>query len=220
MAAIIGRSVRDRMIQRATPYILLLPAIAIVAGVLGYAVVRGIIMSFFQIEAWEPGEPFVGLANYRNLFRSPGFQNSLMISLIFVGATIVIGLLMSLVHAIVLNQITFARSLFRATALIPYLVSGVAAAVMWRFLFTGDAAIATQLSVAFGGSSVSWLADPDKALLVIIMANVIDLVGRASNHRPRNVCRRRNRRCGKLAKIRAHHDPIHHSHAFSGAYVA
>ena len=172
MAAIVGGSVRDRMIQRATPYILLLPAIAIVAGVLGYAVVRGIIMSFFQIEAWEPGEPFVGLANYRNLFRSPGFQNSLMISLIFVGATIVIGLLMSLVHAIVLNQITFARSLFRATALIPYLVSGVAAAVMWRFLFTGDAAIATQLSVAFGGSSVSWLADPDKALLVIIMANV------------------------------------------------
>ncbi|MDD7973705.1 carbohydrate ABC transporter permease [Roseinatronobacter alkalisoli] len=163
---------RDKITMRMTPYVLLFPAIAIVAGVLGYAVVRGIIMSFFQIEVWEAEEPFVGLANYRTLFRSPGFQNSLLISLIFVGATIVIGLLMSLVHALVLNQIAFARSVFRAIALIPYLVSGVAAAVMWRFLFTGDAAIATQISAALGGSTVSWLADPDKALMVITMANV------------------------------------------------
>ncbi|SDX89685.1 carbohydrate ABC transporter permease [Roseicitreum antarcticum] len=172
MATTLHGSFKDRMTERLTPYVLLFPAIAIVAGVLGYAVVRGIVMSFYQIEVWEPGEPFVGLANYRDLFTSPGFRNSLVISLIFVGATIVIGLLMSLVHALVLNQIKFARAVFRAIALIPYLVSGVAAAVMWRFLFTGQNAIVTQISGALGGSTVSWLADPDKALMVITMANV------------------------------------------------
>ncbi|MBB3713059.1 ABC-type sugar transport system permease subunit [Limimaricola variabilis] len=165
-------SFRDRLAQGLTPYLLLFPAIAIVAGVLGYAVVRGILMSFYQIEVWEPGQPFVGLRNYRDLFGSDGFRNSLVISLIFVGATIVIGVLMSLVHALALNQIRFARSLFRAIALIPYLVSGVATAVMWRFLFTGDNAIVTQISGALGYSTVSWLADPTKALMVITMANV------------------------------------------------
>lgn len=172
MAKVIEPNFRDQMVERLTPYVLLFPAIGIVAGVLGYAVVRGIMMSFYQIEVWEPGQPFVGLQNYRDLFGSSGFQNSLVISLIFVGATIVIGLLMSLVHALALNQIRFARAFFRSIALIPYLVSGVATAVMWRFLFTGDNAIATQISGALGLSTVSWLADPEKALMVITMANV------------------------------------------------
>ncbi|MEW7009832.1 carbohydrate ABC transporter permease [Lentilitoribacter sp. EG35] len=162
----------NSLIERLTPYILLFPAIAVVAGVLGYAVVRGILMSLFQIEVWETGQPFVGLDNYIDLFRSDGFKNSLVISLIFVAATIIIGIMMSLIHALALNQITFARSFFRAIALIPYLVSGVATAVMWRFLFTGDNAIMTQLSSALGYSAVSWLADPQKALIVITMANV------------------------------------------------
>ncbi|MEP0505162.1 MAG: sugar ABC transporter permease [Paracoccaceae bacterium] len=172
MADTVKRAFRDQLIERMTPYILLFPAIALVAAVLGYAVMRGVMMSFYQIEVWEPGQPFVGLRNYKDLFGSSGFRNSLAISLIFVGATIAIGLVMSLVHALVLNQIKFARAFFRAIALIPYLVSGVATAVMWRFLFTGDNAIVTQISGALGLSTVSWLADPDKALMVITMANV------------------------------------------------
>ncbi|MFC6487773.1 carbohydrate ABC transporter permease [Nitratireductor sp. GCM10026969] len=163
---------RERWLETLTPYMLLLPAIALVAGVLGYAVVSGTVMSFYRVEVWEPGEPFVGLANYIALFRSPGFRNSLTVSLIFVGATIVIGITMSMMHALVLNHTSVGRSIFRAIALIPYLVSGVAAAVMWRFLFTGDNAVATQLMDMLGLSTVSWLADPDRALIVVIMANI------------------------------------------------
>lgn len=161
-----------RLLKWSTPYLLLLPAIAFVAGILGYAVVRGLFLSFFRVEVWEPGEPFVGFANYLALFASDTFRNSLTISLIFVAATIVIGVLLSMVHALVLNETRTGRSFFRAVALVPYLVSGVAAAVMWRFLFTGDNAMAMQLVGALGFSSVSWLADPNKALIVVIMANI------------------------------------------------
>lgn len=155
-----------------TPYLLLFPAIALVAGVLGYAAVKGILMSFFRIEMWTPGEPFVGLNNYIDLFRSDTFQNSLTVSLIFVGATIVVGITLSMVHALVLNGTRFGRGFFRAIALVPYLVSGVAAAVMWRFLFTGDNSIVSQIMSATGQSTVSWLAQPHLALVVIILANI------------------------------------------------
>ena len=150
----------------------LLPAIAIVAGVLGYAVVRGIIMSFFASRSGSLVSPSCGSTITLPCSPRTDFRNSLVISLIFVVATILIGMLLSLVHALALNQIKFARSFFRAIALIPYLVSGVAAAVMWRFMFTGDNAIVSQLMGLLGLSTVSWLADSNKALIVITTANV------------------------------------------------
>ncbi|MFN7103492.1 MAG: carbohydrate ABC transporter permease [Pseudorhizobium sp.] len=155
-----------------TPYLLLFPAIGLVAGVLGYAVFRGILMSFFRIEMWTPGQPFVGLDNYIALFQSETFLNSLRVSLIFVGATLVIGVTLSMIHALVLNNVQMGRGFFRAVALVPYLVSGVATAVMWRFLFTGSNSVASQAMAFLGMPTVSWLAQPDLALVVIIMANI------------------------------------------------
>ena len=163
---------RARTGRLALPYLLLLPAVALVAGVLGYGVVRGVIMSLYRIEMWEPGEPFVGLQNYGALFRSESFLNSFGVSVVFVGATIAFGITLSMIHALVLNETRIGRGLFRTIALVPYLVSGVAAAVMWRFLFTGENAIALQAMGALGLSTQSWLADEQLALVVIIMANI------------------------------------------------
>lgn len=165
-------NLRARMANASLPYLLLFPAIGLVGGVLGYGVVRGVIMSFYRIEMWEAGTPFVGFQNYIELFRSETFLNSLGISIIFVGAAILVGITMSMLHALVLNDTTIGRSLFRTIALVPYLVSGVAAAVMWRFMFTGENAMAMQIMGAVGLSTQSWLADPQLALVVIILANI------------------------------------------------
>jgi ABC-type sugar transport system permease subunit len=143
-----------------------------VAGVLGYAVVSGAVTSLFRVEVWTLGTPFVGLENYQRLLRSPTFINSLTRSLIFVGATIVLGIVISMSFALVLHAVRWGRGLFRAIALVPYLVSGVAAAVMWRFLFTGDTSLVNMGIVALGGDSIPWLARSDLALVVVTLANV------------------------------------------------
>lgn len=155
-----------------TLLILLGPAVVLVAGVLGYAVVSGAVTSLFRVEVWTLGTPFVGLENYQRLFRSPTFINSLTRSLIFVAGTIVLGIVLSMGFALVLHSIRWGRGAARAIALIPYLVSGVAAAVMWRFLFTGDTSLVNMALVAAGQSSVPWLARPNLALVVVTLANV------------------------------------------------
>jgi ABC-type sugar transport system permease subunit len=152
--------------------VLLGPAVVMVAGVLGYAVVSGAVTSLFRVEVWTLGTPFVGLENYQRLFRSPTFINSLTRSLIFVGGTIVLGSLISMAFALVLHAVRWGRGLFRAIALVPYLVSGVAAAVMWRFLFTGETSLVNMGIVAMGGTSIPWLARSDLALVVVTLANV------------------------------------------------
>jgi ABC-type sugar transport system permease subunit len=60
----------------------------------------------------------------------------------------------------------------RAAFLVPYLVSGVAAAIMWRFLFTGTTSLINRLIAIVGIESVTWLGDPIKALIVVILANI------------------------------------------------
>ena len=173
MSAVAARSRRRKRWRNALSLLVLLgPAVAMVAGVLGYAVVSGAITSLFRVEVWTLGTPFVGIENYQRLFRNATFINSLSRSLVFVAGTIVLGILVSMGFALVLHTVRWGRGLFRAIALVPYLVSGVAAAVMWRFLFTGDSSLINMALVAWGGEAVPWLARSDLALVVVTLANV------------------------------------------------
>jgi multiple sugar transport system permease protein len=154
------------------PYLLVSPAILFVAGVLGYAVVSGFVTSLFRVDIWTIGRPFVGLENYLALFRDPTFLNSLSRSLIFVGGTIVFGLALSMTYALLLQAVRTARGFLRSVALIPYLVSGVAAAIMWRFLFTGEGSLVQATLESLGFGQMTWLGHPDRALVVVTMANI------------------------------------------------
>jgi multiple sugar transport system permease protein len=154
------------------PLLMLTPAMLFVLGILGYAVVNGFIMSLYKVEVWTVGQPFVGLENYIKLFEDPKFINSLTRSLIFVAGTIIFGMGLALSFALVLNQVRQGRGFFRGIALVPYLVSGVATAVMWRFMFVGETALINQLMDLLGMAEMTWLGDPNRALLVVTMANI------------------------------------------------
>lgn len=163
---------RQKIITKSLPYIFILPAILLVTGLLGYAVVSGFITSLYIVQFWRFDSPFVGFGNYIELFRSPVFQNSLRRSAIFVFGSVVGGTAISLSFASVLHHVRYGRSVFRAIALLPYLVSGIAAAIMWRFLFSGNAGIINILFASVGLEPLTWLGHPDRALLVVTLANI------------------------------------------------
>lgn len=149
----------------------MIPALLFVLGVLGYAVFEGFRLSLYQIDMYTIDEPFVGLRNYMELFRNPTFQNSLVRSLIFVGNTLFFGTLLSLAYALVLYRVTRFRSFFRGVSIMPWMVSGVAAAVMFRFLFSGTAGFIPLFLNSFG-IRMSWLGHPSRAMFVIILTNI------------------------------------------------
>jgi len=153
------------------PYLLIIPG-AFFVGILVYAVVEGIRLSLFQVDMYTIGEPFVGLRNYFQLFQEPDFQNSLVRSLIFVAASVTIGTILATVYALALYYVRRGKSFFRTVSLIPYMVSGVAAAVMWRFLFSGDASFVNSFFLMMGADPVTWLGDTTRALMVVILANI------------------------------------------------
>ncbi|MGF1625688.1 MAG: carbohydrate ABC transporter permease [Alphaproteobacteria bacterium] len=152
------------------PYALVVPGLAFVLGVLGYAVVGGMILSMNETDMFLV-KTYVGLKNYIAVFNDVRFQDALVRTLIFVAASISLGIVMSMVFALTLYHVGFGRRFFRGMSLVPYFVSGIATAVMFRFIFTTSGGFINFILNALGLPEPSWLGDPVLAFIVSVLAN-------------------------------------------------
>ena len=156
--------------KRLVPYLLVIPGLALVLGVLGYAVAGGFVLSLNETDMFL-NKTFVGLKNYIAIFHNPRFQNSLWRTLAFVVLSITLGISMSMMFALTLYHVGFGRRFFRGLSLVPYFVSGIAAAVMFRFIFTTGGGFVNYVLTGFGLEAPSWLGNPVLAFTVSILAN-------------------------------------------------
>jgi multiple sugar transport system permease protein len=164
---------RERVADLGTftvPYILVIPGLVFVLGVLGYAVAGGFWLSLHETDMFLM-KTYVGLENYIKVFNDPRFQSSLWRTIVFVIASIVLGIAMSLMFALTLYHVGFGKRLFRGMSLLPYFVSGIAAAVMFRFVFTTSGGFVNQILGLFGLHQPSWLGDPVLSFIVAVLAN-------------------------------------------------
>lgn len=152
------------------PYLMVIPGLVFVLGVLGYAVAGGFWLSLHETDMFLV-KTWVGLANYIAVFNDPRFQAALVRTLVFVIASITLGIAMSMMFALTLYHVGFGKRFFRGMSLLPYFVSGIAAAVMFRFVFTTSGGFVNQMLALVGLGQPSWLGDPTLAFIVSVLAN-------------------------------------------------
>jgi len=162
--------------KRVIPYLLIFPAILFVLGVLGYAVISGTLLSFFRYDLSYVDKPFVWFDNYIYLFNNENFQNALVRSLIFVLSSVVLGLILAMSFALSLYKVKTMKNTFKGLALIPYLVSGIATAIMFRFMFSSDVGLVNMVLASFGFEPILFLSSPNWAVFVTVLANVWHIV--------------------------------------------
>jgi multiple sugar transport system permease protein len=150
---------------------LVTPSTLFVVGVLGYAILVAVKDSLHRYPMLATTGTFVGLDNYVSLFQTTHFQHSVIITFIFVFGTVVLGLLVSFALALSLFNLSSKARIFRTLTLVPYLISGVAAAVVWRFLFNSDVGFINLALQTIGLKPVHWLSDTKNALIVVTLAN-------------------------------------------------
>lgn len=83
-----------------------------------------------------------------------------------------LGTVLGLFFAFALFRIVGRLRFLRAVTVSPYIVSNVAAAVMFRILFNGQFGTVNQILGWFGIDGPSWLADPALAMVVVIFTQV------------------------------------------------
>lgn len=151
------------------PYLFSAPSIIMVSLILAYPVIWGIVQSFFRRELGGATE-FVGVQNYVEMFSDPSFWDALGKTGIFVFGCLALTLVLGLVFAFALNRALGALRFLRAITIAPYIVSSVAAAVMFRILFNGDFGLINRVLMFFGLDGLPWLSDPTLAMVVVIFA--------------------------------------------------
>ncbi len=87
------------MLSRLTPYILVLPLISFIAVFTYIPIAASLNLSFREWDFLSPTMPLVGFENYRLLFSSHEFWNSLKVTAIFAVISVPIRLCLALVVA-------------------------------------------------------------------------------------------------------------------------
>lgn len=155
-----------------TPYLFSLPSILLVTAILGFPVLYGVWQSLFRRETLASDPEYVGFENYVDMFSSDVFWHSMNRTAIFVSGSLIVGTALGLVFSFALFRVVEGLRFLRAVTVAPYIISNVAAAVMFRILFNSQFGILNETLELFGIDGPSWLADPRLAMVVVILTQV------------------------------------------------
>ncbi len=153
----------------------LLPSFIFVAVFTVYPITESFRLSLYRLILTLPwlGQKFVGWENYHDFFTDPVARESLVITLIFVGVTSLLEVLIGFGMALVLNELFWGRGILRAVVLIPWAVPTVVSSQMWRFIFNDRYGLFNFL--LFGDQTRRYLAplaEPKLALMTIMVADI------------------------------------------------
>ncbi|WP_172197292.1 carbohydrate ABC transporter permease [Saccharibacillus qingshengii] len=153
------------------------PALLLFGLFLFYPLIQSVYLSLHSTNPRGQVANFVGLANFRNLFNSPGFPNSLLVTLKFILFTVPASLAFALVFAAVCRAKIRGMKIFRFVFALPIAVSVSTGSIMWMVLFHPTLGTLNYFLGKIGLTPVQWLTDPNMALLSISLMTVWMNVG-------------------------------------------
>lgn len=164
------------MTERQLGWALVAPALAIVGAVAIFPLTWTVWESLHQHDLRMPwlGQPFIGLANYREIVLDTRFWAALGHTAFFAIASLALELALGLTLALALNRAFRGRGLVRAAVLVPWAIPTVVAALLWRFMFDSQAGIANALLVDLGmlDRPIVWFVHTSTAWVPVILADV------------------------------------------------
>lgn len=158
--------------SRVTPYVLSMPSILMVTALLAFPVLYAVWGSLFDAQFLGGPAEFVGLQQYIDLFQDAAFLRSIQRTTVFVSGVLIIGMGLGLIFAFALNGAATRLRFMRGITIVPYLVSGVATAVIFRLILNQEFGQVNRFLALFGVDSIAWFSDPDMAMLAAVLAQV------------------------------------------------
>ncbi len=126
--------------------------------------------------AGKPPE-FVGAQNFRDLFDQSHylgarFQRTFRNTIVFALATVIIGVPLGLLLALLLNQKQPLLGLWRFAVFYPSLLPLIGAASIWSFVFSDSIGLANAVLKSLGHPGLNWLGDRNLVLFSVIVVNI------------------------------------------------
>jgi len=156
-------------------WVLSLPALLAILGIVLIPVFQSLIQSFQQYDLSRPqNNGFIGLLNYQNLLSDARYLNSLFATFRFSLVSVILELVLGIGIALVLNKNFFGRGFVRGLMILPWAMPSIVNAAMWKWIYNADYGVLNAIASELGliDQYMVWLGDPVWATVLIILANV------------------------------------------------
>jgi multiple sugar transport system permease protein len=114
---------------------------------------------YLSLTQWSGrGTPrWVGFQNYVHLFSDPTFWQAVKVTALYAVIFIPLNIVIGFSLALLLNQRARGITVFRAIFFLPSILTGVAVAMLWQFMFSTDFGILNSLLAWLQLPKVPWL---------------------------------------------------------------
>jgi len=165
-----------RVARHRADYLYVLPALAVMALVIAYPIYFTVYLSLFNTPPNLALEDkiFVGLDNYGRILAAESFHEATWNTLIWTVFSTLFAFVLGFGAALALDRELFGRGVLRGTLLVPYVISAVAAAYVWRWLYHSDFGVIGALLMALGlaDGPTNILDNRARVMPALIMVNV------------------------------------------------
>jgi multiple sugar transport system permease protein len=160
-------------------YLFIAPGVIIFSVFTVIALIFAFWLTFHEWSIIQPETPYIGLDNYRQMLNDEDFQQSIINTFYFTGASIPLTMSLGLLLALLLNQPLRFRGVFRTMYYLPVVTPFVVSAILWKWLYRGEAGLINYylLKTHLIDQPLLWLSDQNLAMPAVILMSVWGGVG-------------------------------------------
>lgn len=155
-----------------TALLFILPAIL---GIMVFIIIPVICSFSLSFTEWDllNDVQFVGLSNYKEILSEKYFLKILSNTFSYTIAVSILGVIIPLILASVLNNKIKGSEFFKSALFLPYITPMIVIALIWQWIFDPNIGIANQVL----NTHLNWLYDKNLAMPVLIIVSVWKLIG-------------------------------------------
>lgn len=165
-----GSSLKAQRRNRA--YLLVAPAVILIAVMMIYPIVQTIYFSFSKVQLPALRTAFIGFDNFVRIFNDPETGPLVQRTLVWIVGGVALKMALGMAAALVFNAKVRGTVWMRVLVILPWAIPSVVGANLWRWIVQTDSGVLNQTLRAWGLDSwaLNWLGSPDTAMFTVIVA--------------------------------------------------
>ena len=169
-----GLSARHR--EWVAGYLFVLPDALGLFLFLGVPMLLSLVLSVFEVNGFG-GYNYVGAKNYIRMWHDPLFWKGARVTALYAVMLVPSLYLSGLGLALLVQQTNRFNAVMRSMFFAPNMVSLVVVALVWQFMVIDKIGVVSQAMASIGLDPISFLGDPNFALITVVLVSVWFLMG-------------------------------------------
>jgi raffinose/stachyose/melibiose transport system permease protein len=120
---------------------------------------------------------YVGFDNFARAFGDPDFRGAIVNNMLFIGFSVFVQVPLIVFLAILIGSVKRLQRFYKTAVFVPAILSTSVIGILWGFIFHPEIGPLNQFLAMFGVEPIYWLADPNWAMLAVLITNAWQWMG-------------------------------------------